>query len=123
MTRVQVSSNAQLLTIAPEGVLSVNDVIQIVEQHYSTFKGRRTLWDLSQADVAAITREDFGKIAAVVRKIVQHGEPRKTAYVVTDSPTFAKMCKYLNETISAGVPVEYSVFTNRAAAQRWLDQA
>jgi hypothetical protein len=122
MSNVNVSSDARILTLAAEGVLSADRIIQIINEHYPSLAGRSVLWDLTSADTNSQTSEDFVRIASAVRKITHGTEGRrKTAFVMADGKSYIRMCKYLNTAVSSRVPVEYAVFTNCEDAKKWLE--
>jgi hypothetical protein len=122
MPNIHVSVDGRIMTIVVEGICSASDIVQSVNEYYPSSGGRSILWDLMRADVISLTEEDFVRIASIVRKALPPGESRKTAFAVTNRSSYLMMSKYLNEAVSARVPVEYSVFTNVDAAKQWLEK-
>jgi hypothetical protein len=122
MPDVKISSDARILTLAAEDVLSVDRIIQTISECYPSLAGRSVLWNLTSADTNSLTREDFVSIASTVRKIMHGTEGRrKTAFAMADGKSYLTMCKYLNTAVSSRVPVEYAVFTNCKDAKKWLE--
>lgn len=122
MPNMHVSFDERIMTIAPEGVLSANDIVQAINEYYPSLDGRSVLWDLMHADISSFTKEDFVCITSTVRKARPPGGSRKTAYAVANRSTYLIICKYLNEAASLRLPVEYAAFTNFDAAKQWLEK-
>ena len=122
MSNMHVSFDERIMTIASDGVCSADDMVQSINEYYPSSGDRFILWDLMRADMSSLTEEDFVRIASIVRKALPPGESRKTAFAVTNRSSYLMMSKYLNEAVSARVPVEYSVFTNVDAAKQWLEK-
>jgi hypothetical protein len=119
---MNVSFDEHIMTIAPEGVLSADHIVQIINEYYPSLGNRSILWDLMRADISSLTKEDFVRIASMVGKVRPPGGSRKTAYAVANRSNYITMCKYLNQAVSARVPVEYAVFTDFDAAKQWLEK-
>ncbi len=119
---IQLEASGTQLTFTVTGVLLADDVIRVTREHYPAFRGRRILWDLTAADVSRAASDDFARVAIAVRDHIPVGVERKTAYVVAGQMASVAVWKYLNEVIRIHVPVEYQVFADVDAAQRWLDR-
>ncbi len=122
MPPINVHDHADRLVFEPEGVLSVEDVIAAIWEHYEKAAGRPVMWLLPYGSVEALSLDDFNRIAAISRKVIPPEGRAKTALVVPDAAGFVKMCKYLNAALATGIPVEYAVFNSEAAALKWLGQ-
>lgn len=114
------AKEAQILTIAPRGVLLRETIIDLIRQHYPQAAGRSIFWNLTAADISALTQQDFGQIALVARQSIPSGTERKTAYAVTDAKSFLNLQKYIHEALTARVPAEYAAFLSVSAAMEWL---
>ena len=110
------------LTFTVSGPLLADDVIRVVKGCYTGFRGRRIMWNLSAADVSRVATDDFTRVAIAVRASTPADVERKTAYVVTGQAASVAFWKYLNQAVRLHVPVEYQVFSDAAAAQRWLER-
>lgn len=123
MPAVHVSRDKHIMTVAVEGVLSTEQVLEIIKEHYPSLGNRCILWDLTRADVGSLTKEGFVRIAAAARQFHPQSGAQKTAFAVADAASYVKICKYLNNATSARVAVEYNVFTGYPAAKQWLEKS
>lgn len=117
---IHISRDEKIFCVTAEGLLSATTIAALIEAHYPSIGARHVLWDLTAADVSALTERDFVRIAAVAAGAVPRIQERKTAYVARDPTVFLAACKYLNAAVSLAVPREYSVFTTRPEAEAWL---
>jgi hypothetical protein len=122
MSNINVSFDERIMTIAPDGILTADDVVRSVNEYYPSSGGWSILWDMMRADISSLTEQDFVRIASTVRKVLPPGGLHKTAFAVAHRSSYLMMSKYINKAVSARVPVEYSVFTNFAAAKQWLEK-
>lgn len=111
---------SDLLVITARGSASRESITALLTKHYPALDGRSVLWDFSQADVSAITRQDCEAVAAAAFSFLPRTTGRKVAYLVSDGAAYVKACKYLNAAVEAGLRAEYAVFTTRSAAETWL---
>lgn len=118
---IQLNATAAQLTFTVTGSLLADDVIQVAQAYYPGFQGHRLLWNLTAADISRGASDDFARVAIAVRDCTPAGAERKTAYVVAGQAASVAAWKYLNQVIRVHVPVEYQVFSDVAAAQRWLE--
>jgi hypothetical protein len=122
MPNVQYSGDECTLIISVEGILTGDDVVQVIQHQYPSLGERCILWDLARADTSSQTKEDFVQIAAAVRQFHPRSGPRKTAYVVVTRSAYTMLFKYVSQAVSTHVAVEYNVFMNRDAAVEWLQK-
>lgn len=110
------------LTITVTEVISRDEIIAIIRQHYPTLASMSVLWDFSATDVSHLTGQDFEQIAAAAATVLSRGPARKTAYVVADQRSYSTAWKYINAAFAARLPAEYAVFTSSKRASEWLQQ-
>lgn len=118
----KVQSTPKLLEITASGALSVDDVCAVVDAWYPQLTATRVLWDLSGADISRLTDQDYVKIALHARAKLPVRQSAKTAYIVADAAAFMKLWRYVERAAAVKVGVEYSAFTERKSAERWLRQ-
>jgi hypothetical protein len=119
---IQVHATGEELTVTVSGLLLARDVIEVIKTQYPGFRGPRILWDLTAADLTALSRDDLSDIALTARTHAPAVE-RRTAYAVSGQADAVILWKYLTETVRVHVPVEYKVFTAVAEARQWLQQS
>jgi len=120
MGKFRISSNEKLLEIEVSGPLLQAEILKVIEEWYPQVVSTRILWDLSKADVHLLTEEDYVKIAVAARSKLPSYQSRRTAYVVADAKAFLKQWSYVERAALIRVGAEYSVFTGRESAERWL---
>ncbi|HVU34582.1 MAG TPA: hypothetical protein VHE61_14200 [Opitutaceae bacterium] len=123
MFDIQAVADSVLLTISLSGGLTKEVILGAVREHYPRFQGPLILWDLSRADLSAVTRLDFSEIARTSRELRSGAGYGKTAYVATDRSTYARLCLYMNEAVAMHVPAEYCVFRTIEEARSWLSRS
>jgi len=117
---VSIFCGERVFSITAGGRLSRDEVFRTIEEYYVHTGERDVLWDLTAADISAITHKDFRDIAAFAIAKLGQAPTRKIAYVVGDTATYTRICTYITIAFKSHVPAEYSVFLSLDSAEQWL---
>ena len=114
--------DARVITRTVRGATTFDEITGVFEEtlaHPDFRPGMDAIWDLRQADLTNLTRDDMRCIAEYMqRKSETRGTGYKAALVVFREVDFgfSRMCK----TYADDLPVRLQIFRSLEEAQAWL---
>jgi hypothetical protein len=118
----EIHPDEEIFAVNVSGPLVVEEILHVIDEWYPRMPATRILWDLTQAEPNSMTQAQFGQVASAARAKLPFRPSRKTAYVVADISAYMFIWKYVEQAMAVKVGAEYSMFTDRGAAERWLRQ-
>ena len=112
--------NLTIFTVSGEFLL--DQIIDRIEELYTSDFTLNLLWDLSHANTTAITRDQIEKIIALIKKYAHLREGGKSAYVMSSELGYgiARMFEIMSE--MENLPVSQYAFKNFNEAMGWLEE-
>ena len=102
------------------GKVAVVDFIDALARYYSDDVTLLTLWDLTEADLAAIATDEIKELAGYARQLAEARRCGKTAVVFSGTLGFGLGRMFETYLEIAGLPLEFNNFDNIEAALAWL---
>ena len=112
-----------LTVLKVSGELTAGQLINSLEEFYRSDFTSRLLWDFSETDLRAATREHIEEVLAVAKRYAPLRKDGRTAILAPNTLDYgiARMYEIISE--NKGHPVSHSVFRDRDEAMRWLTSA
>jgi hypothetical protein len=121
MIRTYIDNSKLLTTHTLIGKITVEDLLAEIKKFFDTEPTPHNLWDLLDADVSAIGRDDIGKLSRFPLEYVPSRVGGKTAIVAADDLSFGLSRMYQTCAEIEGQKVQIQVFRSLENAQAWLD--
>ena len=102
------------------GIVSSEELLDAVKVLYDTGLTPNHLWDMTGADMSAITVETMRKIAELAKSRSSSVVGGRTVLVSSSSLTFGLSRMYEAFAESAGLKSEVRAFSTREEAEKWL---
>lgn len=96
------------------------EILAVAAEHYPRLGNRNKLFDMTQADLSALSAENFTTIAKTVGSLQPEGVFPKTAFVAGDPHSYSTLSRYLLHVFHNRVHIEYRVFMDPLRAEEWL---
>lgn len=123
MAHIDIVYVGHLLTVAVLGDLSSDEVIGVINEHYSNGIVKNVIWDLTEGSLANITKEGFKAIAKATLESLASGARQggRTAFVGDKTAEYGLMRMYTAIAEMTGVKTQYNVFRTIDEAVIWLE--
>jgi hypothetical protein len=117
-----VHKDKDITIVNVSGELLFEQIVQVLEDFYKSDFTLKLLWDLSHADLSALTNSHIEKIISYAKSKSHLREGGKTAIVALKDIDYgvSRMYEILSELKEH--PVSHSVFRNRDEALKWLKE-
>ncbi|MHC4563357.1 MAG: hypothetical protein ACYS8X_11355 [Planctomycetota bacterium] len=109
-----------LVTQTVIGEVTVDEILRRVMEMIARKPTSRVLWDFSTGSLAAISAEEFRRMAEEGRAVGELRAGGKTAVVVGKDVDFGLMRMFASLAEAKDIPVEFRSFHSMAEARRWL---
>lgn len=119
MSEIIATREDHLITFTVHGTLTADDVLTTATHYYPDLP-RFIIWDLTNATMAEIPKEDFKYLAARLKRYHEHQSDGKTGFVCKKDVDFGLFRMYAAFAEIEGTPVTFSVFRNIENAREWL---
>ena len=119
--RRTLKEDQSLTILTVHGTLTCDEVIATLDALHGNEVPLHLLWDMREADVSKITREDMDQIVAAEKQYVRLHGNGKTACVVQSELAFGRFRMYDALAELAGLTNTRRVFRSMDDAVRWLE--
>lgn len=124
MGSLEINISNRVITVTVEGTLTREAAVAVVAEHYPKLIDSGCVWDLRRSDVFQLSASDLEAIALTVADAALadgavEGAP-KSAFLVGDAKSYARVCSYLSRHTRMRAKVEAAVFTSGDEAYRWV---
>lgn len=124
MGSLEINITNRVVTVTVDGVLTREEAVGIIAEHYPKLIDSGCVWDLRRSDVFQLNAADLEAIALTVADAALadgavDGAP-KSAFLVADAKSYTRVCSYLSRHTRMRAKVEAAVFTNGDEAYRWV---
>lgn len=119
-TAIDIQTGVLMRTV--RGAISFEEFTRVIEEtlvHPDFRPGMDSIWDLRQADLTNLTREDMRRIVEYIeRQDETRGTGYKAALVVSREVDYGFTRMY--KTYADGLPVRLDIFRSLEEARAWL---
>ena len=115
-----VDSQNDLSVFTVNGELTVDEIIERVEEYYTKHPTKLVLWIMGDVDLSAITRIGIERIIQIAKKNTGKRQEGKTAIVGAKDTEYGLARMYEAYTGFENLPYEYKIFKEVDEAKEWL---
>ncbi|MFT3782991.1 MAG: hypothetical protein QM790_13365 [Nibricoccus sp.] len=103
-----------------KGAVVRKDILQAIEEWFPRLELPDVVWDLTDALITGLTRDDFEAIALATKVFGKARSRAKTVFVADNPATYAAIGVYTGLVATQDVDVDYCAFRTLTEAERWL---
>ena len=117
----RVDRDLDLTVNTAEGVLTIDEIIDVVKLYLSDNPTSKVLWDFSRADGSGISMEDLMALYDILRHTATDNVKRKVAIVVSRDLGFGISRMAESQAGIAGITTDYYITRNIEDGMAWLE--